>query len=474
MSSYRYYGDLLTAGDPKSPVAIVTLWTISGDITKDIKPGSFATAGQLYTKNGINYLVRNLLADKHIRYLIVCGQDRSGSGAETVKLWETGRSDFLHKEIHQVSLKNLITNVKLINLIDTADGKIVAAEIAGLDTSLAAYGEPEEFPEPENKQLSELECSWPSDTSVFKVSGATIAETWLKVMKTVLRFGDIKLTDSMKMKEAANLAAVITDENANDFFLPGWLGLDKEKVDAYLPQIVGGEKIAGLHYTYGNRLQEHFKINQVERMINRLNEDANAREAVGVLFDPHIDFDAEHRPCIILIQALKNHGLLHLNAYVRSHDVFGGWPLNAFGLRKLQQNICDRTGSRPGPLTIFSASAHIYDFNWAKALELSDSELKDEFENDPRGYYKIETDKGKKEIIVEHFSPDGLKLQMFSENIEHGDAAKRLLKKINKNLGVSLLPHAAYLGVELTKAEMALRLGTDYRQDAPLPLVFTA
>lgn len=472
MSPLRYYQDLLKAGNPKSPVAIVTLWTICDEVIKDIDHNSFSTAGQLYTKNGINYLVRNLLANKNLRYLVLCGQDRSGSGAEIVKLWQSGRSEFLHQEIKSESVTDLINQVKLINLIETTDGKTIEAEIKKLNLAAGSYGEPEYFPEPAVKTLSELECSWPSDTSIFKVRGRSVAETWLKVLKTVLRFGDIKLTDAMKMKEAVNLAAVVTDEDADNFFLPDWLGLDKEKVASYLPQIVSGEKIPGLHYTYGNRLQEHFKINQVERMIKRLNEDPNAREAVGVLFDPHVDFDAEHRPCIILIQALKNHGQLHLNAYVRSHDVFGGWPLNAFGLRRLQKNICDQTGIPIGPLTVISASAHIYDFNWERALLLTDKEIKNEFENDPRGYYKIEVDAAKKEIVVEHFAPDGLKLEVFQESIEKNDAAKRLLEKINRNLGISLLSHAAYLGVELVKAELALRLGIPYRQDDILPLNF--
>jgi tetrahydromethanopterin S-methyltransferase subunit A len=35
---------------------------------------------------------------------------------------------------------------------------------------------------------------------------------------------------------------------------------------------------------------------------------------------------------------------------------------------------------------------------------------------------------------------------------------------------VSRLDHAAYLGAELARAEVAARLGLPYRQDRPLPL----
>ncbi|MFA6170836.1 MAG: thymidylate synthase [Patescibacteria group bacterium] len=461
----NYYKDLLKAGDLKSPVVIISLWTICDEIVKDVDPSLFKIAGQLYTKNGLNYLVRNLLADKEIRYLVVCGQDRSGSGAELLNLWQTGKSQFLHKEITPSSIENLIKNVKLINLIGVEDGAVIEAEIRKLDLALGSYGEAEFFPEPANPALSELECSFPSDISGFKVRGATIAEAWLKTLKHILRFGDIKETDGMKMKEIVNLVAVIENEDPDNFNLPDWFNIDKKRIDEYVPQVLSGDKIPGLHYTYGNRLQGHFKVNQIERIIRRLKEDINAREAIGVLFDPNIDFEAEHRPCIVLVQALRNHFCLSFTAYVRSHDVFGGWPLNAFGLRKLQKQIADAAGVPMGPLTLISASAHIYDFNWNEALKMVNENLRNDFEIDPRGYFKIDIDKEKKEIITEHFTPEGLKLQKFTQTIDAPDAAKILARKIEETLSLSLISHASYLGIELMKAEAALRLGVPYIQD---------
>ncbi|NLU04338.1 MAG: DUF4346 domain-containing protein, partial [Methanothermobacter sp.] len=48
------------------------------------------------------------------------------------------------------------------------------------------------------------------------------------------------------------------------------------------------------------------------------------------------------------------------------------------------------------------------------------------------------------------------------------DSAKKLYEEIiNRNL-VSRLEHAAYLGAELQKAEIALRTGKDYVQDFEL------
>ncbi len=272
----------------------------------------------------------------------------------------------------------------------------------------------------------------------------------------------------MKIKEILNLTAVVTDEDPDNFFLPQYLGFDREKIASYLPQILQKEKLAGLHYTYGNRLGGHFGIDQVKKIIEKLQKDPNAREAVGVLFDPKVDIEAEHRPCITLIQALKNQEKLNLNVYVRSHDIFGGWPLNAFGLRKLQQQIAHETDIPLGNLTFISASAHIYDFNWSEAQKIITENSFDPFETDPRGFFRVDINPKKQVIKVEHFSPEGLPLQTFNQTMNRPKPALELARKINDQLGVSLISHAFDLGTELQKAEIALKLKIDYIQDQPL------
>ena len=463
----KYYKELLKIGNPKSQVGITTCWTICDEIIKDIPSDLYCVAGQLYTKSGINFMVRNLLLNKNIRYLVLCGQNRGGSAEEVLKLWETGKSEQIHKEIVEGSIQELIKNVTIINLVGEENAQKIKEVISNLDQKLSPYGEPEDFLEPEEKEAGSLLCHFPTDASVFKVRGNSVAETWLKILKNILKFGDVKETDSMKIKEVLNMAAVIESENPEDFFVPEYLGFNKQKIADYLPQILQKEKIEGLHYTYGNRLSGHFGIDQVEKMIEKLQKDENAREAVGVLFDPKVDIEAEHRPCITLIQALKNQGKLNLNVYVRSHDMFGGWPLNAFGMRKLQQRIAQETNIPLGSLTFISASAHIYDFNWEEAKKIVENHLLSPFEQDPRGFFKIDIDKKGKTIKASHFSPEGLLLQTFSQSIETPKAALALAQQIEKELGVSLTSHAMDLGIELQKAESALRLGVDYVQDKP-------
>jgi dihydropteroate synthase-like protein len=78
---------------------------------------------------------------------------------------------------------------------------------------------------------------------------------------------------------------------------------------------------------------------------------------------------------------------------------------------------------------------------------------------DPAGYFKIEVANGK--IVAKH-EHERRQLEVA------GRSAKDLLNTLIDRGLVSRLDHAGYLGRELQKAELALRLGRSYNQDEPL------
>ncbi len=79
---------------------------------------------------------------------------------------------------------------------------------------------------------------------------------------------------------------------------------------------------------------------------------------------------------------------------------------------------------------------------------------------DKAGYFVILPVPGQGVITVEHYGYDNSLLRVIE-----GDTARGLYKTIVANGWVSELSHAAYLGRELTKAELSLRLGFPYLQD---------
>lgn len=85
---------------------------------------------------------------------------------------------------------------------------------------------------------------------------------------------------------------------------------------------------------------------------------------------------------------------------------------------------------------------------------------------DPAGYIKVTIDKDRKVIVVSHF-----KAGRASYIIEGSSASDICNELIERGL-VSTLEHAAYLGRELYKAELAIRLRKSYVQDEELDFGF--
>lgn len=82
---------------------------------------------------------------------------------------------------------------------------------------------------------------------------------------------------------------------------------------------------------------------------------------------------------------------------------------------------------------------------------------------DPQGFFKIGIDRDRSLIIAVYQGRKG------SITIK-GATAEAVAKKIIDLGLISQLDHAAYLGMELQKAEIALRLNKSYVQDEPFPL----
>jgi dihydropteroate synthase-like protein len=84
---------------------------------------------------------------------------------------------------------------------------------------------------------------------------------------------------------------------------------------------------------------------------------------------------------------------------------------------------------------------------------------------DSQGVFRIMVDRNAETIVALHFAT--LEADKPS-NIVKGETAEAVYAKIVETGLVTRLDHAAYLGSELAKAEIALRTGKEYIQDSPL------
>lgn len=86
-----------------------------------------------------------------------------------------------------------------------------------------------------------------------------------------------------------------------------------------------------------------------------------------------------------------------------------------------------------------------------------------DYQADPAGFFVIQIDTDQRELIVEHYSNEFGLLRVL-----HGKNALTICSTIIRNSWVTIPGHAAYLGRELGKAELALKRGWLYEQNKGL------
>ena len=480
-----YKRNQLILGNPESSIGIVTLWTDRRRVAERLDKELYAAIGQLYSSTrGLDFLVRNLLANPQIRHLVVTGLDLSGSGQVLRDFFQNGvvkgrtplgiecwlvKSDvegYIDLEVPKEAIELLRKNVKphFFNDDELVEG---LRRIARSEGSKAPYSEPLIF-EKKEKGTATL----PGEEAVYVVRGRTVAETWVRILDTIMKFGRVSATHyDSQQKEIIDLVSVVSDEDPENLWVPDFLPMTLDYLNQYFPRVLTGREYPDCRYTYGQRLRTHFGIDQVEAIINKLCRELVSRSATAILWDPVVDNTKGGSPCLNHIWVRVVDEKLYLTATIRSNDMFEGWPENAFSLRKLQElirtEVNKRTGReiKLGELVIVSQSAHIYDDCWEQA-EIIVKEQLDKVssrEKDPRGDFIIEIEDGL--IKVEHIAPSGEHLGTY-----RGRTARELQRMISKENLLASIDHAIYLGRELQKAEVALKYPELflYVQDRPL------
>jgi dihydropteroate synthase len=79
---------------------------------------------------------------------------------------------------------------------------------------------------------------------------------------------------------------------------------------------------------------------------------------------------------------------------------------------------------------------------------------------DPKGYFLIRTNKDSKNIEVGHCTTDHKLVRVI-----RGNTPEEIMYKMIDLKLISLMDHAGYLGKELQKASLSLKLGFEYVQD---------
>lgn len=96
-------------------------------------------------------------------------------------------------------------------------------------------------------------------------------------------------------------------------------------------------------------------------------------------------------------------------------------------------------------------------------IETIQCEFIEDWNPDPNGWFTITLDRENGLILLEHHMGYGQDAKLHAKL--SGKSAKEICSTITRLCLVSNLYHACYLGIELMKAEHALKLGEGYEQD---------
>lgn len=472
--------------------AVITGWTVKNSVQKHLQPQEYAVVGQLYSSTrGLNLLIRNLLFNPHVRYLVVLNATKEDQNAGAVNclldffcngfaegLSDTGRRcwvvcserpGYIDIEVDPCALEHLRRSIEYSAAKSISEAVNLVKLYAERGAS-APWGKPLQF------DMSDVEQTvFPGHRYGHRIEGKTIAETWVKIIHRIKTTGTLRPTGyDGQWQELIDLMAVVTDE-PEDFYFPepNYLPIDRSFLQEYVSQILDdAPEKEGVKYTYGQRLRSHFGKDQIRLCIDKLTSDIDSARAVMSLWDVGNDAN-DSPPCLnhIWVRIVDNE--LSLTATFRSNDMFSAWCANAMGLRALQMHCLDEINKHRGddltlgPLITISQSAHIYDDcfeNAEKVIKTYYSKICQQRDySDPSGSFVITVQND--EIIVEHMTPGSGEVV----NCYSGKSAQQLSRIIAADCPSLQVEHAMYLGKELQKAELALLMQEFiYEQDKPL------
>lgn len=130
-------------------------------------------------------------------------------------------------------------------------------------------------------------------------------------------------------------------------------------ISAFFDQVTDG---GVLHGAYGPRVRP-----QIERVVQRLKDDHDTRQAVATIWDPLYDGTARvprDLPCTVSLQWTIRNDALNMHVHMRSNDVWLGLAYDPFQFTRLQMAIANQLGVVVGKYYHHATSLHAYERDW--------------------------------------------------------------------------------------------------------------
>jgi thymidylate synthase len=510
--------------------AVTFLWTIRDDIIPALDKENLALAANFYTPSGVTGMLRNLLANPHIRYIIMLGEEYS-SKSEGDKISEMTSSNALRaffekgiddkrqvpgfetavhfdNNIPTEMINQVRENVQLIDLNKEMPTAPLPEKIAKVNELMKTLGKKPPFLDtPQVFEYEKSKESFPYEGGPVVVHGSTIPDSWIKMIYNIYRYGRKNLMNADTdrwVKEINNMIVVIHDPQNEDLTVnPFLVPLTIEKIRAYQEEIKSSILPEGKAYTYGNKLRA-YSYPAAEEIKKLVSSDEYKDFEFGK--GPHLDQNVNYSDKGVELDQVKDLiEVLKRDPYSKA-CVAVTWHVQDELMRKHKSSPClvflqALVQDEKLNLTIFFRS-HDMTQGWpenAYGCSALQKEIADGI-GYPSGiltimsgsaqiynhyYQQVEDMLGKywkKEVdyndprgnFVITIDTEEIKVRLLhpENNAElevfTGKTAAELMDKITLSSTIINSRHAIYLGAEVQKAEIALKESRSYEQDHSL------
>ena len=113
---------------------------------------------------------------------------------------------------------------------------------------------------------------------------------------------------------------------------------------------------------YGHIIFKKHGFDQLERVITLLRHDPTSRRAVININVPNYNvIETKDEPCTVSIQFLLRNDKVHCTVYMRSNDIWFGFPYDVVFFSELQRIVAMNLDAELGTYTHIAGSLHMYD-----------------------------------------------------------------------------------------------------------------
>lgn len=277
-------------------VAVTFLWTMRDAVLPNLEKENLAIATNFYTPAGLQGMVRNILGNPFIRYIIMMGEEYSSksegdkiselTSANAIRtFFERGVNEnrkidgfenavYFDKNIPLELIEKIRQNVKLIDLNKTMPYASLNEKIQEANRLIRTLEKQDSFLEPQTFDYESVEEAFPYEGGPITVHGNNIPNVWIKMIYNIYRYGRKNLMNANTdrwVKEINNMTVVIHDPQDRDLSVnPFLVPLTIEKIEAYKKEILSSILPEGKAYTYGNELRAYYhpSAREIKELVN--------------------------------------------------------------------------------------------------------------------------------------------------------------------------------------------------------------